>query len=83
MSAEHMKTPKVQDAMARVGQVMADKIAPIFKSGALVTVIVRFPDNDEADFFMTDRAETLEDLKHFLTRCEGRERVSHTTEKRS
>lgn len=79
MSTKHLQTPKVQATMQKVGAIMADRLAPLFKTDALVTVIVRFPDNDEADFFMTDRAETLADLRRFLDRCEGRERIEHDT----
>lgn len=79
MSNAHLKTPKVQATMERVGAIMADRLAPLFKPGALVTVIVRFPDNDEADFFMCDRAETLADLRRFLDRCEGRKGLEHDT----
>lgn len=79
MSTKHLQKPKVQAAMQKVGAIMADRITPLFKPGALVTVIVRFPDNDEADFFMSDRAETLADLRRLLERCEGREGLEHDT----
>lgn len=79
-SNEHMKQPKTQAAVQKVGAIMADRIAPIFTKGALVTVIVRFPDNDEADFFMSDRAESIAELRRFLDRCEGREGLERDTE---
>jgi hypothetical protein len=79
MSTEHLKQPRTQAAMRRIGQVMASQIAPTFQKGALVTVIVRFPDNDEADFFMSDHAETVHELRRFLDRCEGRECLEHET----
>lgn len=80
MSTTPLKMPKVQATMQTVGTIMANRLAPLFKPGALVTVIVRFPDNDEADFFMTDHDETLADLRRFLDRCEGRETLEHETE---
>jgi hypothetical protein len=80
MSNSHLKQPKTQAAMTRIGEIMANQIAPTFKAGALVTVIVRFPDNDEADFFMSDRAESIGNLRRFLDRCEGREGLEHDTE---
>lgn len=79
MSTEHLNTPKVQRTMKAVCAVMADKLTPLFTTGALITVIVRFPDNDEADFFMSDRAETIAELRRFLDRCEGREALDHET----
>jgi hypothetical protein len=79
VSNEHLKSPKVRRTMESVGAIMADRITPLFTAGALVTVIVRFPDNDEADFFMSDRAETLADLRRFLDRCEGRDGLEHDT----
>lgn len=75
-----MMKPKIRSVMQKVGAIMADRITPLFHKGALVTVIVRFPDNDEADFFMSDRAETIPDLRRLLDRTEGRDGVEHDTE---
>jgi hypothetical protein len=78
MSTKHLQTPKVQATMQQVGAIMADRLAPLFKPDALVTVIVRFPDNDEADFFMSDRQETIAALRRFLDRCDKRDELDCT-----
>jgi hypothetical protein len=78
MTAKHLQTPKVQATMQKVGAIMADRLAPLFKPNALVTVIVRFPDNDEADFFMSDRQETIAELRRFLDRCDKRDQLDCT-----
>jgi hypothetical protein len=80
MSTDHLHAPKTKATIRKVGDVMAHQIAPLFTKGALVTIIVRFPDNDEADFFMADRSETLPELRRFLQRCEGRDQLEHDTE---
>lgn len=79
MSTDHLQKPKTQAAMNRVGNIMANQIAPIFQAGALVTVIVRFPGEPECDFFMSDRAETIPDLRAFLDRCMQRDELDHHT----
>lgn len=79
MSTDHLKKPKTQAAMARIGDIMANQIAPTFQGGALVTVIVRFPGEPECDFFMSDRAETIGELRAFLDRCDKRDQLDHTT----
>lgn len=75
MSTEHLQSPKVQATMQKVGAIMGHLIAPLFTPDALVTVIVRFPDNDEADFFMFDRQETIADLRRLLDRCDERDQL--------
>ncbi len=79
MTTDHLKSPKVQSVMRAVGAIMADELAPMFTPDALITVIVRFPDNDEADFFMADRAETIAELRRLLTRCEARDELNVET----
>jgi len=82
MTTEHLKKPKKpkrQAAMNRIGNIMANQIAPTFQAGALLTVIVRFPGEPECDFFMSDREETIPDLRAFLDRCEKRDELDHAT----
>jgi len=71
--------PKTLAAMNKIGNVMATHIAPTFQAGALVTVIVRFPGEPECDFFMSDRSETISDLREFLDRCDKRGQLDHMT----
>lgn len=78
-TADHLRKPKTQAAMQRIGAIMADRIAPTFQAGALVTVIVRFPNEPECDFFMSDRAETITEIRALLDRCESRAELDHTT----
>ena len=79
MSAAHLNKPKTQAAVTRISNIMANQIAPVFTEDALVTVIVRFPGEPECDFFMSDRMETIPDLRALLDRCEQRDELDHTT----
>ena len=77
MNTEHLMKPKTKAAMHKIGNVMATHIAPTFQDGALVTVIVRFPGEPECDFFMSDRDETIAELRAFLDRCDQRGQLDH------
>lgn len=60
----------MDDQLARVQQVVSSKMNGIldcFKAGAKITVIVRTPGNDEADFLMTNE-EDLEKARTLIAR---------------
>jgi hypothetical protein len=56
--------------LEQIAQVCMRHIEPLFKPGVQVTVIVRTPNNDEADVVVT--TDNLGDVKALLARSEGR-----------
>lgn len=65
-------------AAEREAAVHLDRIAAMFKPGVKLTLIVRTPGNDEADFTMSDD-DLLEVVKVLERRMAGDVRRSSTT----
>lgn len=62
-----MSNAELQDRLiAEIGQIIDDHIAPIFKPGAKITVLVRHPGMDDADGVVT--SDTDEGVRAIVQR---------------
>lgn len=66
-----MATDKLQNVWERTQDILTHQIRPMWNAPVEVTLIVRLPGNDEADFLMTTEKD-LADLKALLERSEKR-----------
>lgn len=57
----------------RLAGVLMKHVEPIFEADALVTLIVRFPGNDEADVLVT--ADSIGGIEALIERCKSRDEV--------
>jgi hypothetical protein len=61
------------DLNAKLGAILEDHVEPIFKRGALLTLIARTPGNDDADVLVT--SDSLDEIAKLVERSKARPEV--------